>query len=230
MAGARFATFWFVLVLIWWHQWVELITLSSHHSHEWRWEGKRRNLMWKDIGVTITGWSRWTWICILFLDATVALWSTSIFTIFVYSGGFLSSLLFSFGSFSFILDFDDLKIFGFSSLQLLIPDLLFVHLDYVVGNIIDIISPISILFLAEWSNWIHKMFLHWCDVSLIDWLWFHAFLWCLEVIILCLTCDVELTNLVTRLFLYLFDRCEITILLINLNLIFRKFIFLVFWR
>ena len=186
--------------------------------------------MWKDIGVTITGWSRWTWICILFLDATVALWSTSIFTIFVYSGGFLSSLLFSFGSFSFILDFDDLKIFGFSSLQLLIPDLLFVHLDYVVGNIIDIISPISILFLAEWRNWIHRMFLHWCDVSLRDWLWFHAFLWCLEVIILCLTCDVELTNLVTRLFLYLFDRCEITILLINLNLIFRKFIFLVFWR
>ena len=74
-----------------------------------------------------------------------------------------------------------------------ISALLLVHLDDVVGNIVDVICSISILFLVQWSNGVHEMLrLHWSDVgALVNWIGFHAFLWGLEVVILRLTSDVE---------------------------------------
>jgi len=69
--------------------------------------------------------------------------------------------------------------------------------------------------------------LHWSDVGLVDWI-FLELLRCLEVVVL-LARDVKGADSVGAGFiLYLFDRSEIRLLLLDLDLILRKLIFFIF--
>jgi hypothetical protein len=69
--------------------------------------------------------------------------------------------------------------------------------------------------------------LHWSDVGLVDWI-FLELLRCLEVVVL-LARDVKGADSVgVGFILYLFDRSEIRLLLLDLDLILRKLIFFIF--
>ena len=187
LAGARFATFLnFVLIWSWRHQWVELSDLATHHAHEiWRrenWHG-----CWI-IGrvIEVAMWSSWTRI--LFLDLTGALWSTGNF--FIVNIRFFRRFLFNCTGTrcSRIFVIDNLLLFDFCSFKL-ISRLLLVHLNDVIGYIIDIIRSISILLLKR-SNRVHEMLIstHWSDIwALVHLILLnHTFHRCFVIIFRCL--------------------------------------------
>ena len=169
---------------------------------------------------------RSSWNRILFLDLAGALWSTGNF--FVVNIRFFTRFLFNCGGTSCFRIFviDNLLLFGFRSFKL-ISCLLLVHLNDVIGYVIDIIRSISILLLQR-SNRVHEMLIstHWCDVWALIYLvlFNHAFHGCLEIIFRCLVSrNVERADTIGFILLGLqfLDWSEIAILLMNLDLVLR---------